>query len=211
MAEMAPIKEIFTASAGAEQGTDPLHWVPPHFLMPYLSCHQRKRYPDSIEGERGNGIMFNKKNDDATDYDRAGPTVREAPNMKKRKTSVIGPTLRFKGELSANEDLIIEGQIEGVIAHHEKNLTVGKEGRVKADIAARTVEIYGYVEGDVRGEEIVKLAESAVVKGNIFCARIVMANGAQFTGNIDMSQKTKSSGKPTSPQIKQPVEAVKIA
>ncbi len=79
--------------------------------------------------------MFNKKNDDAKDYDRAEPVVREAPNVSKRKTSVIGPTLRFKGELSANEDLIIEGQIEGVIAHHEKNLTVGKEGRVKADIA----------------------------------------------------------------------------
>ena len=155
--------------------------------------------------------MFKKKNDDAPDYDRAEPTVREAPNVSKRKTSVIGPTLRFKGELSANEDLIIEGQIEGVIAHHEKNLTVGKEGRVKANIAARTVEIYGYVEGDVRGEESVKLAESAVVKGNIFCARIIMANGAQFSGSVDMSQRTKAPAQPAGPQAKQPAEAVRMA
>jgi cytoskeletal protein CcmA (bactofilin family) len=155
--------------------------------------------------------MFNKKNDGAADYDRAEPVVREAPNVSKRKTSVIGPTLRFKGELSANEDLIIEGQIEGVIAHHEKNLTVGKEGRVKANIAARTVEIYGYVEGDVRGEESVKLAESAVVKGNIFCARIIMANGAKFSGSVDMSQRTKAPAQPASPQPKQPAAAPKVA
>lgn len=155
--------------------------------------------------------MFNKKSDDPADLDRAEPVVRQAPNVSKRKTSVIGPTLRIKGELSANEDLIIEGQIEGVIAHHEKNLTVGKEGRVKANIAARTVEIYGYVEGDVRGEESVKLAESAVVRGNIFCARIIMANGAQFSGSVDMTKKTQPSGKPTSPPTKAPVAAVTVA
>jgi cytoskeletal protein CcmA (bactofilin family) len=156
--------------------------------------------------------MFNKKSDDGAELDRAEPVVRQAPNVSKRKTSVIGPTLRFKGELSANEDLIIEGQIEGVIAHHDKNLTVGKEGRVKADITARAVEIYGYVEGDVRGEESVKLAESAVVKGNIYCARIIMANGAKFTGTVDMSQRTKAPAKPAAtPQIKQPGETVNMA
>ena len=57
--------------------------------------------------------------------------------------SVIGPTLVFKGELSADEDLVIQGTIEGSIAHHKKNLTVGKEGRVKADINAASVTIEG--------------------------------------------------------------------
>lgn len=155
--------------------------------------------------------MFNKKKDGELEYERAEPTVRSAPTVSKRKTSVIGPTLKFKGELSANEDLIIEGEIEGVIAHQEKNLTVGKEGRVKANIDARTVEIYGKVEGDVRGEEIVKLAKSAVVTGNIFCSRIVMEDGAQFTGNIEMSQKKKSAGKPTSLPITETAEPVKSA
>ncbi|MCP5091308.1 MAG: polymer-forming cytoskeletal protein [Gammaproteobacteria bacterium] len=142
--------------------------------------------------------MFNKKKEDESDYERTEPDVPINPNVRRRKTSVIGPTLKFRGELSANEDLIIEGEIEGTIAHQDKNLTVGKEGRVKADINARTVEIYGRVEGDIHGEDVVKLAKSADVMGNIYCARIVMEEGARFSGSIDMSQKNKAPSKPTS-------------
>ena len=142
--------------------------------------------------------MFSKKKEEESDYERTEPDVPTSPDVRKRKTSVIGPTLKFKGELSANEDLIIEGEIEGTIAHQDKNLTVGKEGRVKADINARTVEIYGRVEGDIHGEDVVKLAKSADVKGNIYCARIVMDDGALFSGSIHMSQKNKAPSKPTS-------------
>jgi cytoskeletal protein CcmA (bactofilin family) len=142
--------------------------------------------------------MFNKKKEDFSEYEKSEPAVSTSPDVRRRKTSVIGPTLKFKGELSANEDLIIEGEIEGTIAHQDKNLTVGREGRVKADIDARTVEVYGRIEGDIRGEDIVKLAKSADVKGNIRCARIVMEDGAQFSGSIDMGQKKKSASKPTS-------------
>lgn len=142
--------------------------------------------------------MFSKKKEDIPEYERSEPAVSSSPDVRRRKTSVIGPTLRFKGELSANEDLIIEGEIEGTIAHQDKNLTVGKEGRVKANIDARTVEVYGKVEGDIHGEDIVKLAKSANVKGNIRCARIVMEDGAQFSGKIDMSQKAKPASKPAS-------------
>ena len=133
--------------------------------------------------------MFNKKNDESSEYEKIEPVAISAsadPGVRKRKTSVIGPTLKFKGELSANEDLIIEGEIEGTIAHDGKSLTVGKEGRVKADIAAKTVEIYGTVEGNVHGEDVVKLAKSAEVIGNVTCARIVMEDGAHFNGRIDM-------------------------
>jgi len=142
--------------------------------------------------------MFTKKKEPESDYERTVSAVPSSPDVRRRKTSVIGPTLKFRGELSANEDLIIEGEIEGTIAHQDKNLTVGKEGRVKANIDARTVEIYGSVEGDIRGEDVVKLAKSADVKGNIYCARIIMEDGAQFSGKIDMTQKRKSPSKPTS-------------
>jgi cytoskeletal protein CcmA (bactofilin family) len=129
--------------------------------------------------------MFNKKKEDFSEYEKSEPAVSTSPDVRRRKTSVIGPTL-------------IEGEIEGTIAHQDKNLTVGREGRVKADIDARTVEVYGRIEGDIRGEDIVKLAKSADVKGNIRCARIVMEDGAQFSGSIDMGQKKKSASKPTS-------------
>ena len=149
--------------------------------------------------------MFNKKKDEQMEYESSEPVITTSSDVRRRKTSVIGPTLKFKGELSANEDLIIEGEIEGTIAHQDKNLTVGKEGRVKADINARTVEIYGKVEGDIHGEDIVKLAKSADVKGNIRCARIVMEDGAQFSGRIDMGQKAKSASKPAGKPTSLPV------
>ncbi len=152
--------------------------------------------------------MFSKKKEEESEYQRAESTEKISPDVRRRKTSVIGSTLRFKGELSANEDLIIEGEIEGTIAHQEKNLTVGKEGRIKADIDARTVEIYGRVEGDIRSEDIVKLAKSADVRGNIRCARIIMEDGAKFSGGIEMSQKKKDPGKPTSLPLAESVKQV---
>lgn len=156
--------------------------------------------------------MFSRKTEERTEYEKKSePAVTPSPDVRRRKTSVIGPTLKFKGELSANEDLIIEGQIEGKIAHQDKNLTVGKEGRVNADIAARTVEIFGKVEGDIRGDDIVKLAKTADVKGNIRCARIVMEDGAQFSGSIEMSQKAKPAAKPTSLSVADPVKQAESA
>ena len=133
--------------------------------------------------------MFGKT-EEKEDVGRVDPITPE-PNfeVRTRNVSVIGPTLVFKGELSANEDLIIEGQIEGKIAHQEKNLTVGKNGRVTADIHAKQVEILGQVEGDIRGDDIVKLAKSSNVTGNIVCGRIVMEDGANFTGSITMEQR----------------------
>jgi len=147
--------------------------------------------------------MFNKKREDESERERVEPfasvtrDMSDGPDVRTRKTSVIGPTLKFKGELSANEDLIIEGEIEGSIAHRDKNLTVGKEGRVNADIAAKSVEIFGNVTGNIRGEDIVKLAKSSVVNGNIQCARIIMEDGAQFCGGIEMTKKSKGSSDPT--------------
>lgn len=116
----------------------------------------------------------------------AQPAAADPVMVRTRSVSVIGPTLVFKGELSADEDLVIQGTIEGTIAHHKKNLTVGKEGRVKADINAASVTIEGHVEGDIHGDDFVELAKSAVVIGNIFCGRIKMADGATFNGSIEM-------------------------
>lgn len=117
------------------------------------------------------------------------PAPDPMSTVRTRNVSVIGPTLVFKGELSADEDLVIQGTIEGTIAHHKKNLTVGKEGRVKADINAASVTIEGHVEGDIHGDDFVELAKSAVVIGNIFSPRIKMADGARFNGSIDMGSQ----------------------
>ena len=103
----------------------------------------------------------------------------------KAVASVLGPTLRFKGELLADEDLLIQGQVEGSI-DHSQSLTIGTEGSVKGNIRARTVTVDGTVEGDVHGVESVTIRETARVRGNIFAPRVGLADGAKFTGRIDM-------------------------
>ena len=139
--------------------------------------------------------MFKKSDDDDKANILSRPRIGQTP-IRSKNVYVIGPTLVFKGELSAEEDLFIEGRIEGTIAHHKMNLTVGKQGRVKADIDATSVMIEGQLVGDIRSDGTVTLAKGAEVEGNIFCARIVMEDGARFKGNIDMGEPPKVAAVP---------------
>jgi cytoskeletal protein CcmA (bactofilin family) len=102
------------------------------------------------------------------------------------KLSVLGPTVHFKGELTADEDLMIQGQIEGSIRHHARHLTIGTKGRVKADIHANHIIVQGEVEGDMFGTEAVIIEASARVRGNVFAPRVALKEGAKFKGGIDM-------------------------
>jgi cytoskeletal protein CcmA (bactofilin family) len=129
--------------------------------------------------------------------------------VQSNNVSVIGPTLVFKGELSADEDLIIEGHIEGTIAHHKKNLTVGEQGRVKADIHASSVIVLGQLIGDIHCEGMVSLAKGADVKGDIFCGRIVMEEGARFKGKIDVGEQPKVAVVPKVTEQVEPVHTEK--
>jgi cytoskeletal protein CcmA (bactofilin family) len=110
------------------------------------------------------------------------PEVRvpEAP-----RASVLGPTLRFRGELSAQEDLIIQGSVEGSITHTQ-SLTVGTDGSMKGDIRARVIVIDGKVEGDLYATESVNIRATAKVKGNVFAPRVGITEGAFFQGQIEM-------------------------
>jgi cytoskeletal protein CcmA (bactofilin family) len=101
------------------------------------------------------------------------------------RASVLGPTLRFRGELSAQEDLIIQGSVEGSITHTQ-NLTVGTDGSMKGDIRARVIIIDGKVEGDLYATESVSVRATAKVKGNVFAPRVGITEGAFFQGQIEM-------------------------
>ena len=98
--------------------------------------------------------------------------------------------------------VLILMHIEGTIAHHDKHLTVGKQGRVKADIHASSVIVLGQLIGDIHSEGTVSLAKTANVIGDIFCRRIVMEDGARFKGKIDMGEPAKVSA-----VVKEPVKA----
>lgn len=153
--------------------------------------------------------IFNMSDDNDEPDTAPAPRIGQTRPVQSKNVSVIGPTLVFKGELSADEDLIIEGVIEGSIAHHKKHLTVGRQGRVKADIHASSVIILGQLIGDIHSEGMVSLAKGADVVGNIFCSRIVMEDGARFIGKIDMGKAAKVSAVPKEPVQVEPVRAEK--
>ncbi|MEO0442881.1 MAG: polymer-forming cytoskeletal protein [Pseudomonadota bacterium] len=100
--------------------------------------------------------------------------------------AVIGPKIRFKGELVGEEDLLIQGTIEGTIDLKNNNLTIGEQGIIKANAKAKTIIIEGKVDGDLRGAERIVIKESSNVTGNLVAERVSLEDGAKFRGSIDM-------------------------
>jgi len=104
------------------------------------------------------------------------------------RASILGPTLYFKGDLTAEEDLLIQGRVEGTITHTQR-LTVGVQGTVKANIRAQLIVVEGAVEGDLQAEKAIFIKESAKVIGNVYAPVVSILEGASFSGNIDMDGK----------------------
>lgn len=105
--------------------------------------------------------------------------------------AIIGPKIRFKGELIGEEDLVVQGKIEGTIDLKGNTLTVGNQGVVEANVTAKTITIEGNVKGDLHGEERIAITASSNVQGNIKAARVVLEDGAKFRGSIDMDVDSK--------------------
>ena len=101
--------------------------------------------------------------------------------------SILGPTVVVRGELSADEDLIIKGTVEGYI-NHNKHLTIGKQGKVKANTRASSVLVEGKCTGDIYGMKGVLIRETSEVTGNIYSPCVSLLEGARFKGSIDMDQ-----------------------
>ena len=123
---------------------------------------------------------------------------------EKKQASILGPTLKFKGELTANEDLVIQGQIEGSIKH-SSNLTIGEEGKLKADITAEHITVEGELRGDLEGRNAVVVKDTANVSGNIFSPTVTLHEGSTFNGRIDMSGNAKAQSEP--PKQQQPAQS----
>jgi cytoskeletal protein CcmA (bactofilin family) len=114
-------------------------------------------------------------------------------NSATDRASVLGPTLYFKGDLSAEEDLLILGRVEGSITHTQR-LTVGPQGTVKANIRAQLIIVEGTVDGDLQADKSVFVKEGAKVVGNIFAPTVSILEGAAFSGRIDMDGKKAGQG-----------------
>ena len=141
--------------------------------------------------------MFNKRNDPAESSgpmdgrrEPSSPMITDtAPTASRRgagASSVIGPSIVFQGDLAGDEDLLVEGRVEGSISLKKHVVTIGKGGRVNATVSAQTIRVEGTVEGELRGGEQVIVTRTGSVSGNIASPRVTLEDGCRFKGAIDM-------------------------
>lgn len=116
------------------------------------------------------------------------------PSSLTRDTVNIGKSVVIKGELSGSEDLAIEGQVEGKIELRQNVLTIGPNGKIKAEIFAKQVVVLGEVVGNITASEKVDIRDNGSVDGDLTSPRVAIAEGAHFRGSIDMQRAGAAAG-----------------
>ncbi len=137
---------------------------------------------------------------DADDDDiaiRPKPANRKDDDgMRVTERVTIGKSVIIKGELNGSEDLTIEGRVEGKIELRQHVLTIGPNGKIKAQVFAKSVVVLGEVNGNVSATDKVSIREKGSVDGDITAPRVAIAEGAHFRGNVDMQRSEASSSSP---------------
>jgi cytoskeletal protein CcmA (bactofilin family) len=134
------------------------------------------------------------------------------------RAAVIGPGIYVNGDISGDENLVIEGKVDGKIRLPGHQVDVGQNGRVNADITAKVIKIAGEIRGDLNGMEKVVILQSGNVHGNIVAPRMTLEDGAIFKGSIDMDPGEPAKTTSTKPVKKvaekmpdKPAETPKVA
>ena len=132
---------------------------------------------------------------------RPGATVTDGDTMAKTQApAASGQRIRgsiIKGELSGSEDLTIEGHVDGKIELRQHVLTVGPNGKIKAQVYAKAVVVMGEVHGNITATEKINIRENGSVDGDITAPRVAIAEGAHFRGSIDMQRSQTSKAADT--------------
>ena len=150
--------------------------------------------------------LFGKREDETAPETAAAAPIRDraaaspAPSQPKSKegnhdVANIGKSIAIKGDLSGDEDLAIEGKVEGKVDLPNNQLTVGANGVVKAEVTAKTVVVIGHVSGNVNGTERVEIQATGVVDGDVTSPRLVVAEGAVLNGAIHMNTSAAAGAK----------------
>lgn len=112
-----------------------------------------------------------------------------APAVAKKTVAMIGANIRFTGEISGDEDLVIEGKIDGAVRFPRNDVLIKSSAEVMGDIDGKSVRVEGLVTKDIRGTESVLIAKSGRMLGNIAAPRVMLEDGATFKGTIDMDPR----------------------
>lgn len=139
---------------------------------------------------------------EAKTYAPSAERLEPNPSNKAGRTATLGPSISISGNLSGDEDLVIEGSVEGEVMVRDHMVTISETGRVKADVYGRSICVEGEVDGNLVGDEQVIIRKSGRVRGNVTAPRVNLENGAKFKGSIDMQpaesarEKVARSGAP---------------
>lgn len=127
------------------------------------------------------------------------PSAAPAPGSRGRTGTLLGPSLQIEGILKGQEDVFVEGEVVGTIQLQNHTLTIGSQGKIKADVYAHTVFVEGVMDGDLFASEQVIVRTSATLRGNITAPRVSLEDGATFKGSIEMDPESVRSvlGAPT--------------
>ena len=108
--------------------------------------------------------------------------------IPKESATVIGREIKFRGDITGSADLLIDGEVDGVISLSAGRLTVRADGRVRASVVAQDVVVIGFIEGEIRATGRVELRNGAVVLGDVFATRLSIEDGATLRGTVDPSR-----------------------
>jgi cytoskeletal protein CcmA (bactofilin family) len=155
-----------------------------------------------------------KKEDEPVE--KIAPRVEAAPAPQRParpaasgERATIGRSITIRGDVTGDEDLLIQGRVDGSVSLREHAITIGPDGVVKASIVGRVVSIEGRVEGNVSADEQILLRASATVQGDISAPRVVLEDGAKFRGGVEMgeaAERRASSQQARSKPASEPVE-----
>jgi len=126
------------------------------------------------------------------------PAAAHQPETRRIERDIvnIGKSVVIKGELNGSEDLTIEGHVEGKIELKDHALTIGPNGKIRAQVFAKSVIVLGEVNGNVTASEKVDIRDGGSVDGDIVSPRVAIAEGAHFRGSVDMQRKGAAAAAP---------------
>ncbi len=116
--------------------------------------------------------------------------AREPSPPSDRPPACLGPSVTIRGDLTGEEDLLIEGQLEGEVVVRQHSVTVGRSGRLTADVYGKRVVVEGEVVGNLFGVDEIVIRQAGTVKGSAVSPRVTIESGASFHGQIDMQSKS---------------------
>ncbi len=170
--------------------------------------------------KRDEAVRTTSDTESASSHGKAtdGSVASQRPGTDQKRASErsvvnIGKSVVIKGELNGSEDLTVEGHVEGKIELRQHALTIGPNGKIKAQVFAKSVIVLGAVTGNITATESVSLRDSGSVDGDIAAPRVAIAEGAHFRGSIDM-QRTASAPRSgeakADSQLTQPASAAAV-